>query len=303
MSLSGLARIWSFLGALLALYAAGTWLILQGGKSLAELPGLEGRSPVTSAYEAVLIIGLLLGVLSAVGITYMRKSQGNGQGLLPVVAIADTGPHDMKSWSMRVYQGFFVLIFLFLPAISLYKLNSDVIRDGVLWHNDDPALGSIALKNAFAWKLGKEERDAKEYDCRKDVTRAEGFTWLANKRCDIVKAKGLKPFDKAGPSTAQNIDDVTDAPACVRDLAKGRVDADKCERAIDISEECESSERHCRGIQWFPFLSPLAQAVLTFFGWGMFAWLVAELSYLKIRAPLVKKRPDVLPGADAAEQE
>jgi hypothetical protein len=56
-----------------------------GGKSFAELPGLEGRAPVTSAYEAVLIIGLLLGVLSAVGIRYMRKSQGNGQGLLPVV--------------------------------------------------------------------------------------------------------------------------------------------------------------------------------------------------------------------------
>lgn len=219
------------------------------------------------------------------------------------MAIADAGPHDLNSWSMRVYQGFFVLIFLFLPAISLYKLNGDVISYGVLWHSDDPALGSIALKNAFPWKLGREERDVKEYDCREEVTRAEGFTWLANKRCDIVKAKGLKPFDKAGTSTAQNIDDVADAPLCVRDLAKSRVDTDQCERAIDISEECEKSERHCRGIQWLPFLSPLAQAALTFFGWGMFAWLVVELSYRKIQALLVKRQPDTLPGPDAAEQD
>jgi hypothetical protein len=303
VSLSGLGRVWSYLGSLLALYAAGTWIILQGGKSFAELPGLEGRAPVTSAYEAVLIVGLLLGFLSAVGIIYMRKSQGNGQSLLPVVAIADTGPHNVNSWSMRVYQGFFVLIFLFLPAISLYKLNGDVIRDGVLWHNDDPALGSIALKNAFAWKFGKEERDAKEHDCRVEVARAEGFTWLANRRCDIVKAEGLKPFDKVGPSTAQNTDDVIDAPLCVRDLAKSRVGTDKCERAIDISEECEKSERHCRGIQWLPFFSPLAQAALTFFGWGMFVWLLLELSYRKIHALLGERKPDMLPAPDAVEQD
>jgi hypothetical protein len=275
----------------------------RGGKSFAELPGLEGRAPVTSAYEAVLVIGLLLGFLSAVGIIYMRKSHGNGQGLLPVVAIADTGPHDVNSWSMRVYQGFFVLIFLFLPAISLYKLNGDVIRDGVLWHNDDPALGSIGLKNVFPWKFGTSERDAKEHDCRGEVTRAEGFTWLTNKRCDIVKAEGLKPFDKMGPSSAQNTDDVTDVPFCVRDLAKSRVGIDKCERAIDISEECEKSERHCRGIQWLPLVSPLAQATLTFFGWGMFVWLVVELSYWKIHALLVKRQPGMLPNPNIAEQD
>jgi hypothetical protein len=268
-----------------------------------EVPGLEGRAPVTSAYEAVLIIGLLLGVLSAVGIRYMRKSQGNDQGLLPVVAIADTGPHDMNSWSMRAYQGFFVLIFLFLPAISLYKLNHDVIADGVLWHDGDPALGSIALKNAFAWTRGTKEQDAKEYDCRKEVTRAKDYTWLANKRCDVVKANGLKPFDKAVRSTAQNIDEATNAAACVRELATASVDTDKCERATDISEECEISERRCRGIQWLPFLSPLAQAALTFIGWGMFVWLVAELSYRKFDARLLKKQLDILPGPDAAEHD
>src|ERR1700736_28529 len=103
MSRSGLARIWSVLGTLLALYAIGTWLILLGGKSFAELPGLEGRAPVTSAYEAVLLIGTLLGILSAVGIQYVRTARGTREALLPVVAIADVGPHEMHSLVMRVY--------------------------------------------------------------------------------------------------------------------------------------------------------------------------------------------------------
>jgi hypothetical protein len=200
---------------------------------------------------------------------------------------------------MRVYQGFFVLIFLFRPAISLYELNHDVIEDGVLWQDGDPTLGGITFRNAFAWTGGTKEQDAKEYDCRNEFTREKDYTWLANNRCDIVKAGGLKPFDKAVRSIAQNIDEVPNAPACVRELAKTSVDTDKCERASDISEECEKSERHCRGIQWLPFLSPLAQAALTFIGWGMFVWLVAELCYRKIDTRLLKKQPDILPGPDA----
>jgi hypothetical protein len=289
VSLSGLARVWSFMGSLLALYAAGTWIILQGGKSFAELPGLEGRAPVTSAYEAVLIIGLLLGLLSAVGLTYMRKSRGTGQGPLPVVGIGDIGPHDMNSASMRFYQAFFVLIFLFLPAIALFKLNHDVIKDGVLWHDGDPALGSISFKNTFGWT----REDASEYACRREVTRPNDYTWLANRRCDILKANNLRPFNKAGMSTNENLEKITTAPACVHDLAKGRVNTDTCDNTRDISEECEKSERNCRGIQWLPFLSPLAQAALTLFGWAMFVWLVVELSYQKMKALLVKSQPDV----------
>ena len=38
------------------------------------------RAPVPSAYEAVLIIGTLLGILSAVGIQYMRNVAGDMQG-------------------------------------------------------------------------------------------------------------------------------------------------------------------------------------------------------------------------------
>jgi hypothetical protein len=200
----------------------------------------------------------------------MRKSQSSGQGLLPVVAIADLGPHDVTSWSMRAYQAFFVLIFLILPAISLYKLNHDVIVDGVLWHDGDPALGSIAFKNAFAWTRGTEDRDAKEYDCRQEVMRGKDYTWIANKRCDIVKANSRKPLDKAEIGANQKIEEVKSGPICIRELAKGRFDTDKCEQAIDVSEECEKSERHCRGIQWLPSLSPLAQVALTFFGW---VWL------------------------------
>ena len=279
MSLSGLARVWSFLGALLALYAAGTWIILQGGKSFAELPGLEGRSPVTSAYEAVIIIGLLLGILSAVGLAYMRKAEGSGEGLLPVVGIADTAPHRMNSASMFFYQGFFVLIFLVLPADSLYKLNHDVLNDGVLWHSGDPALGSISVKNGFGWT----QDNAKEYACSGEVTRPKDNTWLANKRCDIVKANDLKPFKQTGSTTLEDIEKATEASECVRDLARDKLKSDTCENVRDISEECEKSERNCRGIQWLPFISPFAQAAFTIFGWGMCVWLLVELTYRKIK--------------------
>jgi hypothetical protein len=290
VSLSALARVWSYLGGLLALYAAGSWIILQGGKSFAELPGLEGRAPVTSAFEAVIVVGPLLGILSGIGLQHMRKAQAACQPLLPVVAIADLGPHDMRSWSMRLYQGFFFLVFLFLPAAALYKLNDDVLERGVLWHDGDPALGAIALKNAFGWTHGTSERDAEEYACRNEVTRAEGYTWFANMRCDIVKENRLKPFDKGVRSIAENVGDVPGAPSCVRDLAKSRVNTDKCENVRDISEECETSERSCRGMQWLSTLSAFGQAAATLFGWGMFLWLIVELSYRKISVLVDKKR-------------
>jgi hypothetical protein len=295
--------VWFYLGALLALYAGGTWIILQGGKSFAELPGLEGRAPVTSAFEAVIVIGLLLGILSGVGIRYLRKAQAARQPLLPVVAIADIGPHDMRSWSMRLYQGFFVLVFLFLPAAALYKLNDDVFERGVLWHDGDPALGAIALKNAFTWTHGTSEQDAKEYACRNEVTRAEGYTWFANMRCDIVKENRLKPFDKGVRSIAENVDDVANAPSCVRDLAKSRLNSDKCENVRDISEECETSERHCRGMQWLPTVSPFGQVVTTLFGWGMFLWLIVELSCRKFSVVLGKKGPTLLLDATAGDHD
>jgi hypothetical protein len=303
VSLSALARVWSYLGGLLALYAAGTWIILQGGKSFAELPGLEGRAPVTSAFEAVIVIGLLLGILSGVGIRHIRKAQAAGQPLLPVVAIADLGPHDVRSGSMRLYQGFFVLVFLFLPAAALYTLNEDVLERGVLWHDGDPALGAIALKNAFAWTRGPSEQDAKEYACRNEVTRAEGYTWFANMRCDIVKENRLKPFDKGVKTIVENVDDVTNAPSCVRDVAKSRVSTDKCENVRDISEECESSERHCRGMQWLPILSPFGQAALTLFGLGMFLWFIVELSYRKISDMLRKRESAVLSEGEARDHD
>ncbi|MGC2074993.1 MAG: hypothetical protein WA728_02965 [Xanthobacteraceae bacterium] len=265
---------------MLALYAIGTWIILQGGKSFAEIPGLEGKAPVTSAYQAVLIVGTLLGILSAVGIRYMRTSVESGEGLLPVVAIADVGPHDMRSWTMCLYQAFFFLVFLLVPAIALYQLNDAVLERGVLWHDGDAASGGVALKNDFALTRGTTNQDMREYACRNQVTRSDGFVWLANTRCDLVKANGLQPFDKTGKSIAE--DAASAAPSCTRDLAMARKET--CDNARDISEECESSERHCRGIQWLPVLSPLLLAGTTIFGWAMFAWLIAEACYRKAAA-------------------
>jgi hypothetical protein len=73
-----------------------------------------------SAYEAVPKIGTLLGILSAVGIQYMRRWATSSESLLPIAAIADVGPHDMRSLPMRLYQSFFFLVFLLLPAVAPY---------------------------------------------------------------------------------------------------------------------------------------------------------------------------------------
>jgi hypothetical protein len=272
------------LGALLALYAIGTWIILQGGKSFAEIPGLEGKAPVTSAYQAVLIVGTLLGILSAVGIRYMRTSAVPDEGLLPIVAIADVGPHDMGSWTMRLYQTFFFLIFLLVPAVALYQLNDAVLERGVLWHDSDPALGAIVVKNDFSWVRGTSNQDRREYGCRNQITRGDGFVWLGNTRCDFVKAKRLRPFDTSGKSIAD--DSQSAPPNCARDLAVDRSRIETCNNATDISEECGSSEHHCRGVQWLPVLSPLLLGGTTLFGWAMFAWLIVEACYRKARSPL-----------------
>jgi hypothetical protein len=276
----GLARVWAILGALLAIYATGTWIILQGGKYFTEMPGLEGRAPVTSAYQAVLIIGVLLGVLSAVGLQYMRTTKSVRETLLPVVAIDNIGPHEIRSWSMRLYQSFFFIIFLIVPAVSLYQLNMAVLQRGVLWHQDDPALGGIALKNAFDITRGTSDQDKKEHACVNEVTRSDGFVWLSNTRCDVVKANRLKPFEKSGKSIVENAE--SSAPTCTRELAITRSKIDACENTRDMSEECERSERHCRGMQWLPVISPLLLAASTLFGWAMFVWLTVEACYRTI---------------------
>jgi hypothetical protein len=106
------------------------------------------------------------------------------------------------------------------------------------------------------------------------VTRNTGFVWFTNMRCDIVKANRLKPFDKAGGSTVENVESST--LTCTRALAIARSKMEACENTTDVSEECEVSERHCRGMQWLPILSPLLLVASTLFGWTMFAWLIAE---------------------------
>ena len=272
MSRLGLARLWATLGTLLAVYSVGTWIVVQGGKTFAELPGLEERSPVTSAYQAILIVGTLLGVLSAVGLFYFRTPRPAGDTLFPIVFVADAGSHDRRGWSLRLYQAFFLAVFLVLPAASLVQLTSAVLQRGILWHDGDPALGSIVVKNAFAWTQGISSDDEEEGLCRSTVTRDGGFTWLANMRCDPVKAARLRPFEKNGVSIE---DDAKTAEAsCVKALALRN--AQKCEGVRDISEECEKSERHCRGMQWLPILSPTLMITTTVFGAIMMAWLLVE---------------------------
>jgi hypothetical protein len=288
MSRSGLGRIWGILGALLALCAIGTMIVLQGGKSFAEIPGLDAKSPVTSAYLGIPIIGTLLGILGIIGLLYMRTERKQEEGLFPIVAVADLGPHRMATISMLLYQGFFVLVFLLIPAFSLYQLGSVVLQRGVLWHEGDPALGSIVLKNAFAWSQGESNLDAKEHACSSEVirdARDHGYTWLGNQRCDFVKAARLKPFLKDGDTLAQNVEAA--AKTCIRELAQRQTPdpnakAQPCGGVRDISEACETSERTCRGVQWLPILSPILLVVPTIFGWAMFAWLLIEAICKKV---------------------
>ena len=282
MSLRGLARVWSVLGVLLSLYAVGTWINLQGGKYLADLPGLDARSPVPSAFFAVLIIGFLLGILSWVGILYLRHSEHPGDASLPVVAIADVGPHDMRSPPMLFYQGIFFAVYLLIPAIALCQLDRVLWKRGVVWHEGAPALSAIPLKNAFYWGQAPGSPERLQYDCHEELRLhkksgdGRAFEWLSNAYCDIVKAKGLAYGAHNG---RQSIGDDAESGGvkCSSDLARHLVKDVSCNNATDISELCEVAERYCRGIQWLPNLSPLSLAVMTLFGGLSFVWLLVIL--------------------------
>jgi hypothetical protein len=275
MTRLGLARVWSVLGALLGIYSTGTWIILQGGKSFADIPGLDGRAPVTSAYQAILMIGVLLSALCAAGIQHIRTIETARDPLLPIVAIGDVGPHTLNTWSMRFYQGFFFVFFVLIPALSLYQLNISLFQRGILWHEGDPALGSILLKNGYTLTAGTTNQDREEKACRNNVKRAQGFLWLSNMRCDPVKAKQLKPFSDTGKSIREDAD--SSPPNCVRSIAISNANSSSCKNARDISELCEENERRCRGIQWFPLGSPLLLATATVCGWFMFGLLAIVL--------------------------
>jgi hypothetical protein len=281
MSKAGLARVWSILGALLALYATGTWIVLQGGKAFAEIPGLERGAPVASAYQAIVMIGVLLGILCATGIRHMRASDATKETLLPVVAIGDVGPHNISAWSMRLYQCTFFVAFVLVPAAALYKLNDAVLERGVLWRDGDAALGGVALKNAFAWTRGDLPSDVSEHACV-GAMAWQGRYWLADMRCDLARNAGLAPFVETGKTIAENAK--SSAPGCARDLAVARSTPGVCSSTRDISEACEDSSRRCRGVEWLPTLSPLLMVTSTIFGWAMSFWLIAEWVWKRVRS-------------------
>jgi hypothetical protein len=274
MSIAGLARLWSTLGAFLALYAIGTLFIAQGGKSFAELPGLDGRAPVTSAYEGVIMIGFVLAIQCIVGILHIRGRRDQ-DALLPVAFISDLGPHEMLSLSMQVYQAVCFAIFVIVPAVVLCFLAHVVLNRGFLWYDADPALGSIRLRNAYPIVALHGDGDAAETACAPtllNVPRPNApklpndkshYVWLTNLRCDPAKFKQLMPFKTNGVGLAADL--ASSSETCVKALAKAQATKTECESSVDISEFCEASVRNCRGIQWVP-------------GWSMSAFVVSILS-------------------------
>jgi hypothetical protein len=262
MSIAGLARLWSTLGAFLALYAVGTLFIAQGGKSFAELPGLDGRAPVTSAYEGVIMIGFVLAIQCIVGILHIRGRRDQ-DALLPVAFISDLGPHEMLSLSMQVYQAVCFAIFVIVPAVVLCFLAHVVLNRGFLWYDADPALGSIKLRNAYPIVALHGDGDAAETACAPKLLNRTGMVWLTNLRCDPAKFKQLMPFKTNGVGLAA--DAASSAEACISALAVAHAKETKCDGPVDISEFCEASLRNCRGIQWVP-------------GWSMSAFVVSILS-------------------------
>jgi hypothetical protein len=110
-----LRQIWSFLGALLCFYSVSAFIVSQGGPAILGAVFFENAPRIESVFAMPICGGLLI-LLSLVGTLYAKlmKTQ-SWAGRVPVVWLDGL---DFSKPEAKIYQAFFLLLFLLVPMIA-----------------------------------------------------------------------------------------------------------------------------------------------------------------------------------------
>lgn len=95
---------------------------------------------VPNAYFSIIICGVLLTVLAIIGRAYARKSVSLPRfARWPVVGLEDL---DFSSWSARIYQSFFLLVFVVVPLAAVIHFWDELTKYGAIFRKDIVVVGA-----------------------------------------------------------------------------------------------------------------------------------------------------------------
>jgi hypothetical protein len=319
MGRSSLGRLFSVIGGFLALYSLSIWIVTQGGAAVSALPGLDSRAPVVSAYFAIVIIGVALGIVALAGAAHARLPRGPDDMTLPLVGLGDKPDVKAGSCSAKAYVAGVLVVCVLIPAATLVHLNDKVAGHGWIWNETLPAGTAIPVGCVLPYwpfgSCGAGFLTAREYVLgakelkEGDVGNQQGRLWIANHRCDPIWDRGM-----AGPQVIerkrlqQSLVTYDEAEArstlgkrgeepsrLLRSLAGlsdlAAAPTDLCSGKRDRSDICKADEARCRGVEWIRGASTFAVVASSLFGWLGTIWLVIALLLGPLRSTTESQPP------------
>jgi hypothetical protein len=313
MGRDALARLFGIVGGFVSLYSLSAWSLSQGGTQLSAVPGLEPRAPVTSAYFAVIIIGVCLGIACLLAIAHVREPVDQTGWRFPIVGLGDAKIGSPDALSTRLYAAFLFAALLLLPAAALVHLSGQLAKDGLIWNEALPAGAAVPAACVLPrlWPFGScnsalqaaasDIFNAREINEGK-ITETPARLWLVNRRCDLAWERGMSgpqvaERTKGGGSAVSESEqqswdalhlqgaEVEKRLVELADGGRSVVAAPLphfCAGPRDRSAICAADPAECRGVEWKRTWSPLLVLVPSLAAWGALLWLsVVELGWAR----------------------
>lgn len=262
MRQSQLAKCWVYLGPIAFLLAVSTVLQSQGGPPLPDSLFQEGRPHIASYYSIFLLAPMLIGLAAIASIYAYRSESPAWSGRLPIIADDPDNPADPPALLIKIYQAFFLVGFILVPAYALGHANRVVLNRTVIWNE------AAGPENAFATKyslLASPFQPRVDRTMRPDPNGASPRLWLADREGDPKKA--VHP-DFSSPNPRE------------------------------LSPACKEKATACRGVEWFHPWSLVATGLLSTLAGLAFLWLF--LSLFRSRSGLPQAQGRAVPRAPGA---
>lgn len=169
MTAAHYSRLWLAVGLVLVFYSLNSWIAGQGGKPIFNIELVDDR-PVASALIALPICAVLLTLLCRIGVRFAKASPRARvwHQRMPLVGLEGVRTGSPEG---RLYQGFFLLVFVGLPTAALVYF-ADRVRKAKVFDTENGCaemapLDPVPLGTMLSWpywddryRLGRDMQDA-----------------------------------------------------------------------------------------------------------------------------------------------
>lgn len=144
MNDKNLNKLWNVTALFLVGYTGNAFLQDRRGTLLFKEHLVDNRH-VPNDYFSIIVVGVILGLISTIGVSYSRRvANKRNQSGMPVVYLE---PEDRLDLPMRAYQGFCFFAFVVVPFLALFQFWGQLTAHGRLFEdvqvrpNDPPVPG------------------------------------------------------------------------------------------------------------------------------------------------------------------